>query len=65
MSNRDKLWAVIIAILFIISVAAYPGYKGFIGGWPISWVFSTIVGIIYLIVFGIFMWEKTVGRKEE
>lgn len=55
--SRNTFWFIVITVMFILGILSYPVYRGSIGPWPITYIITFVVGIIYMIVFGIFMWE--------
>ena len=62
---RSKFWLAVIIIMFIIAIFSHPVYDGVVGPWPVNYLLTIGVGILYLVIFGIFMWDTIMNDPDD
>ena len=63
MHRNDRLWLVSCVILFVLSMFSYPMWQGFILGWPVNFVITLALSIVYCVFFALMIRER-LNRKE-
>jgi len=51
-------WSCILIALFILSMLSYPTYEGDIHGWPINFVLSVGICLLYLIIYTFYIKDR-------
>lgn len=53
-----RTWSLILIVLFALSMFSYPTYVGDIHGWPVNFLGSVGICVLYLIIYGFFIKDK-------
>ncbi len=51
-------WSWVLIALFILSMLSYPTYEGDIHGWPINFVLSVGICLLYLIIYTFYIKDR-------
>lgn len=53
-----RTWSWILIVLFALSMLSYPTFVGDIHGWPVNFLLSVGICVLYLIIYGFFIKDK-------
>ena len=51
-------WTWILVFLFVLSMLSYPIYEDLIGGWPLNFVLTVAVCVVYAILYAFYIQDR-------
>jgi hypothetical protein len=54
----QRIWTVILILLFISSMLCYPTYTGTVKGWPVNFLLTVGICLIYAILYGFYIQDR-------